>query len=107
MPAVGFPPGTPFTLQVRAVFDVPVTVAVSCCGLPSNTLELGVETVTVMGPVAEADELFPPQSSKSTREAAERSAMTAVACAEKEERAGKDARSAYLALASVMVSSVP
>lgn len=76
---MAFPPAMPFTLHVTAVFDVPVTVAVSCCGLPSNTLELGVETVTVMGPVAEVDELFPPQPSKSTREAAQRTAMTAVA----------------------------
>jgi hypothetical protein len=48
VPAVEFPPGTPLTLQVTAVFDVPVTVAVSCCVLPSNTLELDDETITVM-----------------------------------------------------------
>jgi hypothetical protein len=30
-PTVEFPPDTPFTCQVTAVFVVPVTVAVNCC----------------------------------------------------------------------------
>jgi hypothetical protein len=47
VPNVEFPPEMPFTLQVTAAFDVPVTVAVNCCVLPSNTLELDDETVTV------------------------------------------------------------
>src|SRR5215472_3863112 len=47
VPTTAFPPAMPFTLQVTAAFDVPVTVAVSCCVLPSNTLELGDETITV------------------------------------------------------------
>ena len=46
VPNVEFPPATPFTLQLTAVFDVPVIVAVNCCVLPSNTLELADETVT-------------------------------------------------------------
>jgi hypothetical protein len=47
VPTVEFPPEAPFTLQVTAVFDVPVTAAVNCCVLPSNTLELADETITV------------------------------------------------------------
>jgi hypothetical protein len=49
VPTVEFPPKTPFTLQLTAVFDVPVTVAVSCCVLPSSTLELEDDTITVTG----------------------------------------------------------
>jgi hypothetical protein len=58
-----FPPATPFTCQVTAVFVTPVTLAVNCCVLPVNNnadagdnrtaaLELeGEVTITV----AEAD----------------------------------------------------
>jgi hypothetical protein len=31
VPTVEFPPVTPFTCQVTAVLEVPVTVAVNCC----------------------------------------------------------------------------
>lgn len=67
VPAVAFPPGTPFTLQVTAVFEVPVTVAVNCCVLPSNTLELEDDTVTATdgdGGDVVLDELPPPQPPK-------------------------------------------
>ena len=69
VPAVEFPPGTPFTLQVTAVFDVPVTVAESCCVLPSSTLALDEETTTVTAWVGGVGgglvgELFPPQPTK-------------------------------------------
>jgi hypothetical protein len=37
----------PFTLQLTAVFEVPVTVAVNCCVFPKSTLELLDETETV------------------------------------------------------------
>jgi hypothetical protein len=37
----------PFTLQLTAVFDVPVTVAVNCCMLPSRTPEAEDVTATV------------------------------------------------------------
>jgi hypothetical protein len=47
IPTVEFPPATPFTVHVTPVFEVPVTFAVNCCVLPSNTLELEDETVTV------------------------------------------------------------
>ena len=47
VPTVELPPATPLTLQLTAVFDVPVTVAVNCCVLPSNTLELEDDTVIV------------------------------------------------------------
>jgi hypothetical protein len=65
VPAAEFPPGIPFTLQVTVVFDVPVPVAVSCCVLPSNTLALDEETITVTdwGGVGDG-EVFPPQLSK-------------------------------------------
>jgi hypothetical protein len=33
VPTVEFPPATPFTCQVTAVLEVPVTVAVNCCVL--------------------------------------------------------------------------
>jgi hypothetical protein len=46
VPTVAFPPGTPFTLQMTAVFEVPATVAVNCCVLPSNTFELEDDIVT-------------------------------------------------------------
>jgi hypothetical protein len=105
VPAVAFPPEIPFTLQLTAVFDVPVTVAVSCCVLPSNTLELDDETLTVTdwgGP----DEPPPPaQPPKRLREASEqRGAMTAMVCAQRERRAGEDTRSRCVALAFVMLA---
>jgi hypothetical protein len=36
----------PATLQVTAVFDVPVTLAVNCCVLPTATLTVEGETET-------------------------------------------------------------
>ena len=48
MPAVPFPPGTPFTLQVTAVFVALVTVAANVTEFPSRTEELDTETVTTM-----------------------------------------------------------
>jgi hypothetical protein len=33
VPTVELPPATPFTCQVTAVLEVPVTVAVNCCVL--------------------------------------------------------------------------
>ena len=76
VPAVEFPPKTPFTLQVTAVFDVPVTVAVSCCVLPSNTLELDDETITVTDGGGGVDELLPPQPSKRMRKPSEQRGAT-------------------------------
>ena len=38
VPAALFPPATPFTSQVTAVFDAPVTVAVNCWLPPAGTL---------------------------------------------------------------------
>ena len=35
MPVVELPPTTPLTLQVTAVFEVAVTVAVNCCDWPA------------------------------------------------------------------------
>lgn len=105
VPAVEFPPGTPFTLQVTPVFDVPVTVTVNCCVLPSNTLELGDETITVTDCGGGVDELLPPQPAKRMGKVGEqRSATTAMACEQREERRGKDTGSTCVALFSVMAS---
>ena len=76
VPAVEFPPGTAFTLQVTAVFDVPVTVALSCCVLPSITLELDDETITVTDCGGGVDELLPPQPPNRMRKAREQSSAT-------------------------------
>jgi len=46
VPTVESPPGVPLTLQLTDVFEVPVTVAVTCWVLPSNTFELEEETET-------------------------------------------------------------
>lgn len=47
VPTFELPPATPFTLHVTEVLDDPVTVAVNCCVLPSNTLALDGDTETV------------------------------------------------------------
>jgi hypothetical protein len=47
VPTEAFPPVIPLTLHVTVVFEVPVTFAVNCCVLPSSTLELEDETVTI------------------------------------------------------------
>jgi len=46
VPTVALPPAIPFTLQVTAVFAVPVTVAVNCCVAPVTTEALVGLTVT-------------------------------------------------------------
>jgi hypothetical protein len=48
VPTVELPPLTPFTLQVTATLDVPVTVAVNCCSPLTGTWAVGGETVTVI-----------------------------------------------------------
>jgi hypothetical protein len=48
VPTVLFPPFTPSTDQVTAVFVVPVTVAVNCCVPPSATIAVVGEMVTVI-----------------------------------------------------------
>jgi len=59
VPTVALPPAIPFTLQVTAVFVVPVTVAVNCCVAPVTTEALVGLTLTVTGSTtvteAEAD----------------------------------------------------
>jgi hypothetical protein len=35
VPVTTFPPATPFTSQIMAVFEPPVTVAVNCCDPPA------------------------------------------------------------------------
>src|SRR6516165_7764395 len=48
VPVVLLPPVTPFTCQVTAVFEVPVTVAVNWVWAPSATLTVEGETETVI-----------------------------------------------------------
>jgi hypothetical protein len=48
IPSVAFPPGIPFTLQVTAVFTVPLTVTVNVCGSPSGTDAVAGAIATVM-----------------------------------------------------------
>jgi hypothetical protein len=50
VPTVVFPPFTPFTLQVTAVFVVPVTLAVNCCVWDTPTDPLAGETLTETPP---------------------------------------------------------
>jgi hypothetical protein len=90
VPTVEFPPETPLTLQATAVFDVPVTVAVSCCALPSNTLELEDATLTVTDWSGGVDEeLFGEQLTMNTKRATEQtSARKAIACAQIDEERG-------------------
>jgi hypothetical protein len=46
-PTVSSPPAIPFTDQLTAVFELPVTVAVNCCESPPWTLALLGETLTL------------------------------------------------------------
>jgi hypothetical protein len=70
VPTEGFPLGVPLTLQVTAVFDEPVTVAVNCCVFPSITFALVGETerATVGGGGGDdgVEELPPQLASAST-----------------------------------------
>jgi hypothetical protein len=49
VPANELPPAMPFTLQVTAVFEVFVTLAVNCTMPPSGTAALVGDTPTVTG----------------------------------------------------------
>ena len=49
VPTVEFPPVMPFTLQVTAVFVLPVTLAVNCFVVPLVTLANEGDIATVMG----------------------------------------------------------
>jgi hypothetical protein len=48
-PTVAFPPATPFTAHVTAVFVDPVTVAVNCCVFPSDTIADAGDRLTLTG----------------------------------------------------------
>lgn len=48
VPRVELPPGTLFTSQVTAVFEVPATLAANCCVRPRSTLALAGATETEM-----------------------------------------------------------
>jgi hypothetical protein len=52
VPTVLFPPGIPLTLQVTAIFVVPVTVAVNCWVVPGATVAEVGETETCIGVAA-------------------------------------------------------
>jgi len=47
VPVAALPPATPFTCQVTAEFDDPVTVALKDCVAPARTFAVAGETVTV------------------------------------------------------------
>src|SRR3954463_2375706 len=49
MPTVEFPPATPLTLQVTAIFDVLVTAAMKVCIAPVCTVAVAGVTVTATG----------------------------------------------------------
>ena len=51
VPTVAFPPFTPFTCHVTAVFEVFVTVAVNCCVKPVTTVAVLGLTATETGGV--------------------------------------------------------
>jgi len=58
----------PATLQVTAVFELPVTDAVNCCVLPTATVTVvgAIETATVGGGVCD-DELAQPHKKTETQ----------------------------------------
>ena len=112
VPIVEFPFGTAFTAQLTFVlaFPVLVTVATSWTIPAGKTVDmfggLVARVTPVMADIEEVEELLPLQPPESTRQAVERSATRAVAGAQKEGRALKDARNVCRALVSVMVSSI-
>ena len=59
VPSVEFPPVMPFTDQVTAVLEVPLTVAVNCCVCPTWTDalvgDIVIETMGAIVTVASAD----------------------------------------------------
>jgi hypothetical protein len=83
VPTVELPPVILLTLQVTAVSDVPVTVAVNCSVLPSSTLELVEETATVTDCGGCGVDVQPSMNTKKITEHASR--RNAMACAEKDE----------------------
>lgn len=48
VPVAALPPATPFTSQVTAVFEEPLTVAAKDCAMPIRTLAVFGETETVI-----------------------------------------------------------
>src|SRR6266852_5386873 len=48
VPTVAFPPVTPFTCHVTAVFVVPVTVEMNCCVCPGVKFAVAGATLTAM-----------------------------------------------------------
>jgi hypothetical protein len=60
VPVVAFPPATPFTIQVTAEFELPVTVAVKFWAANGPREALMGDTATVTGPVMPPVLLFTP-----------------------------------------------
>jgi hypothetical protein len=50
VPTAADPPAVPFTLQVTAVFEFPLTIALNCAVPPARTLAVDGVTVTVVEP---------------------------------------------------------
>ena len=112
VPTVEFPFGTPLTAQLTLVLGFPVLVTVATSGIiPAGKTDgmpggFVARVTPIMAGGGGVDDLFPPQPPESMRESEQRSATTAVAREQKEDRAMKDTRSPCLALVSVRVSFI-
>jgi len=62
VPTSVLPPLMPSTDQVTAVFDVPVTEAVNCCGLPKGIEMVAGLIVRLIPPGPRGEPAPPPQS---------------------------------------------
>jgi hypothetical protein len=78
IPSVAFPPGTPFTLQLTAVSDVFVTVAVKVAWFPSTTDPFAGFTVTSIAGGGGGGGDAPPAPQPSVHAPSARSAMTTI-----------------------------
>src|SRR2546425_4532378 len=67
VPTSVLPPLMPSTDQVTAVFDVPVTEAVNCCGLPKGIEMVAGLIVRLMPPGPRGEPAPPPQSADRIR----------------------------------------
>jgi len=78
VPSAAFPPGTPFTLQLTAAFEVFVTVATKVAWLPSTTEPFVGFTVTSIAGGCGGGELMPTALQPSVHAPSTRSAMTTI-----------------------------
>jgi hypothetical protein len=78
IPSVAFPPGTPFTLQLTAVSDVFVTVAVKVAWFPSTTDPFAGFTVTSIAGGSGGGGDVPPAPQPKVHAPSARTAMTTI-----------------------------